>query len=72
MSKMERTEYEEKNSLVSRKELIKNVPSLMEDLDDVDFHSWYHLLWTVSTQRILSTQRMLKRIRQRERDEVNE
>lgn len=57
-----RTEYEMKNGLVSRKELIKNVPELMEDLNDVDFHSWYHMLWT------LSTQRMLERMRQKERN----
>lgn len=62
---MQQTEYEQKNGLVSREELIKNVPSLMEDLNEIDFHSWYYLLWT------LSTQRMLERIR-RQREEVNE
>lgn len=59
---MQQTEYELKNRLVSREELIKHVPDLMKDLNDVDFHSLYHLLWTFSTQR------MLERIRQEERE----
>ena len=48
-----KTEYEQRNDLVSREELIKNVSKLMEELNDVDFHSYYHLLWTLSTQRML-------------------
>ena len=51
------TEYEIVNGLVSRKELIKNVLNLMEDLNDIDFHSLYHLLWTMSTQRMLERMR---------------
>jgi len=59
---MQQTEYELRNRLVSREELIKHVPDLMNDLNDVDFHSLYHLLWT------LSTQQLLERIRQEERE----
>ena len=55
------TEYERKNGLISKEEIIKNVPGLMKNLSDVDFHSYYHLLWT------LSTHRMLERIRRQER-----
>ena len=51
------TEYERKNDLVSREELIKNVPDLMKDLNYVDFHSLYHLLWTLSTHRMLERMR---------------
>jgi len=59
---MARTEYELRNGLVSRNELIKHVPELMDDLNDIDFHCWYHLLWT------LSTQRMMERMRQEEHE----
>ena len=57
-----RSEYEIKNDFVSREKLIKHVPKLLGDLSDVDFHSWYHLLWT------LSTHRMLQRMRQEDKE----
>jgi len=59
---MQQTEYELRNHLVSKDEPIKHVPDLMKDLNDVNFHSLYHVLWT------LSSQRLLEQIRQEERE----
>ena len=62
----ERSEYEIRYDFVSREKLIKRVPKLMEDITEVDFHTFYHLLWT------LSTHRMVQRMRQEDRKEGGE
>jgi hypothetical protein len=49
----DQSEYEAKHGFVSRMELNSHILDLMDDLTDEDYHSLYHLLWTLSTYRML-------------------
>lgn len=48
-----RSAYEKEHGLVSRMKLIKNVRSMMEHLDDEEFHSIYGILWSMSASKTL-------------------
>lgn len=48
-----RTAYEIKRGLVSRKELRGNVLELMDDLSDESFHDLYGLIWSMSSSQML-------------------
>ncbi len=48
-----RSEYEKKHDFVSRNELIKRVPGMLEELDDADFHTVYRLIWSLTSKKAL-------------------
>lgn len=48
-----RSKYEEERGLRSRKELKKNILGMFDELDDLNFHNLYGLLWSLSASRTL-------------------
>jgi hypothetical protein len=48
----DQSEFEVKHGFVSRMKLNRYILDLMDDLTDEDYHSLYHLLWTLSTHRM--------------------
>jgi len=47
------TEYEKTHNLVSRDELKLNILKMFDELDDIDFHSIYQLVWSLTAKQLL-------------------
>ena len=48
-----RSEWETKQGLVARAELIPAVPKLMAGLNDQQFHAIYSIIWSMSANNLL-------------------
>lgn len=49
----DQTEWEKKNGLVSRQELMEHMIGYLNELSDMEFHGLYSIFWTLSARKTL-------------------